>query len=572
MKRLSLFSSIFLLGCLTAFAQAPGSPERAGFARAGVEGPGSPERAGFARAGVEGGGELRFCLHGEPKTFNPLLVEDDASEAVRYLTGGVLVRVNRITLKAQPELATDWKIFEGGKRIRFKLREGLKYSDGTPFSADDVTYTMQQLMDPALHSSTGDAFRSGEGKVVAHVISPNVVEIVFPAPVANLVNLFDTVAILSSKSPQKEMAVLGPFYLAEHKAGSYLVLKRNPYYWKKDAAGKQLPYLDSVRLDIEQNPEIEAMRFKRGEVHLINTVTPAIFEKLSADSISVRDAGASTDTEQLWFNQVSSAPIPEYKKTWFASANFRRAVSEAINRADLARIVFRGHAVPAVGVVSPSNTAWFNSNLKPHPYDTASALRRLQQDGFQLQGDTLRDKSGNAVEFSIVTNAGNRVREAMATMIQQDLKKIGIKVNVVTLDFNSLLERMTQSFNYEACILGFQNVDLDPNGQMAVWLSAADNHQWNPRQKSPATAWEAEIDKLMKEQAASGNEHKRKQYWDRVQQIVWEQEPFIYLINKDALVAISPVVKNAQPSAFRPQTFWNADTLKIELPTQAQAR
>ncbi|HLY91792.1 MAG TPA: hypothetical protein VKQ89_00905, partial [Candidatus Angelobacter sp.] len=124
MKRLSLFSSIFLLGCLTAFAQAPGSPERAGFARAGVEGPGSPERAGFARAGVEGGGELRFCLHGEPKTFNPLLVEDDASEAVRYLTGGVLVRVNRITLKAQPELATDWKIFEGGKRIRFKLREG----------------------------------------------------------------------------------------------------------------------------------------------------------------------------------------------------------------------------------------------------------------------------------------------------------------------------------------------------------------------------------------------------------------------------------------------------------------
>ena len=531
MKRLFVTSAMLLLGLISAFAQT--------------------------------GGELRFCLRSEPKTFNPLLVEDDASETIRYLTGGVLVRVNRATLKAEPELATGWKVSEGGKRIRFKLREGLKYSDGTPFSAADVAYTMEQLMDPALHSSTGDAFRSAEGKLAAQVISPNVVEISFPAPVANLVNLFDTVAILSVKSPQKEMAALGPFFVAERKAGSYLLLKRNPYYWKKDADGRPLPYLDAVRLDIEQNPEIEALRFKRGEVHLINTVSPAIFEKLSADNASVRDAGASTDTEQLWFNQVPGAPLPAYKKAWFSSTNFRRAISEAINRSDLARIVYRGHAVPAIGIISPSNKFWFNSSLKPHSYDVSSALRRLEQDGFRLQGDALRDKDGNPVEFSIVTNAGNRARESMATMIQQDLKKLGIKVNVVTLDFNSLLERMTKTFNYEACLLGFQNVELDPNSQMAVWLSSADNHQWNPNQKSPATEWEAEIDRLMRAQAASGDEHKRKQYWDRVQQIAWEQEPFIYLVNKNALVAIAPTVKNAEPSVFRPQTYWNVETLAL---------
>jgi peptide/nickel transport system substrate-binding protein len=519
--------------------------------------------AGVVSVFAQGGGELRFCMRSEPKTFNPLLVEDEASETIRYLTGGVLVRVNRLTLKAEPELASTWKVSEGGKRIRFKLREGLKYSDGTPFSAADVAYTMQQLMDPALHSSTGDAFRSAEGKLATQVVSANEIEISFPAPVANLVNLFDTVAIMSSKSPQKEMAALGPFYVAERKAGSYLLLKRNTYYWKKDATGKQLPYLDAVHIDIEQNPEIEAMRFKRGEVHLINTVSPAIFEKLSADNAAVRDAGASTDTEQLWFNQVPAAPLPAYKKAWFASANFRRAVSEAINREDLARIVYHSHAVPAVGIISPSNKFWFNTSLKPRPYDTASAFKSLQQDGFRLQGETLRDKDGNAVEFSIVTNAGNRARESMATMIQQDLKKIGIKVNVVTLDFNSLLERMTKTFNYEACLLGFQNVELDPNSQMAVWLSSSDNHQWNPNQKSPATAWEAEIDKLMRAQAASGDEHKRKQYWDRVQQIAWEQQPFIYLVNKDALMAISPTVKNAEPSVFRPQTFWNVDTLAL---------
>jgi len=146
------------------------------------------------------GGELRFCLRAEPKTFNPALVDDEPSETIRYLTGGVLIRMNRLTQQPQPALATEWKVSPDGKRIAFKLREGVRYSDGTPFSADDVAYTMQQLMDPALHSSTGDAFRSGEGAVTTRVSSPTAVEIIFPAPVANLVNLFDTVAIVSSKS------------------------------------------------------------------------------------------------------------------------------------------------------------------------------------------------------------------------------------------------------------------------------------------------------------------------------------------------------------------------------------
>ncbi|HEY6308936.1 MAG TPA: ABC transporter substrate-binding protein [Candidatus Angelobacter sp.] len=515
-------------------------------------------------AAAQSGGELRFCLRSEPKTFNPLAADDDASGAVRYLTGGVLVRVNRITQKAQPELATEWKVSESGKRISFKLRDGLRYSDGTPFSADDVAYTMQQLMDPALHSSTGDAFRSGEGAVSTRVISPTAIEINFPAPVANLANLFDTVAIVSSKSPLKEMAALGPFYVAEHKPGSYILLKRNPGYWKKDASGRPLPYVDAVRLDIEQNPDIEALRYRRGEIHLINTVSPAVFEKLSEENAAlVRDAGTSTDTEQIWFNQVPGAPIPAYKQAWFSSTAFRRAVSEAINRNDLARIVYHGHATAAIGIVPASNKFWFNSELKPHPYDTGSALRRLQQEGFRLDNGTLRDKTGNAVEFSIITNAGSRTRESMAAMIQEDLKKIGIKVNVVPLDFNSLLERINQTHDYEACLLGFVNGDLDPNSVMTVWLSSGDEHAWNPKQKSPATAWEAEIDKMMRGQASALDERKRKEYWDKVQRIAWEHEPFIFLVNKDTLVAISPSVKNAQPSILPPQAYWNIEELAL---------
>jgi peptide/nickel transport system substrate-binding protein len=519
----------------------------------------------FASTGVSAqSGELRFCLRSEPKTLNPLLAADDASETVRYLTGGVLVRVNRLTQDLEPEIATSWKITNGGRTITFQLRDGLRFSDGTAFSADDVAYTMQQLMDPALHSPTGDAFRSSEGKVETEVLPKNRVRITFPAPIAGLDRLFDQVAIMSAKSPQKEMAVLGPYFVGENKAGAYLILKRNPNYWEKDPSGRTLPYIESVRLDIQQNRDIEMLRLTRGEIHFINSLDAEYFDKVAAQDPSMaHDAGASLDSEEMWFNQVANSPLPAYKKAWFTSTNFRRAISEAINREDIARIVFRGHAHPAVGPVSPANKFWFNAKLQAHPFDQKSSLQRLERDGFHFQDGALRDRDGHAVEFSVITNAGNKYRERMATMIQQDLSGIGIKLNVVTLDFPSLIERITHSFDYEACLLGLVNDELDPNAQMTVWLSSADSHQWNPSQKTPATAWEAEIDKLMRAQASTLDPKKRKEDFDKVQEIAWEQEPFIYLVNKNALSAVSPAVHNAHPVVLRPQVYWNIDQLSL---------
>lgn len=512
---------------------------------------------------AQSGGELRFVLHSEPKTFNPVLMEDDSSESIRYLTGGVLIRVNRQTQQPVPELAQSWKVSKDGRTISFELRQNLRFSDGTPFSADDVAFTMKQLMDPALHSPTGDMFRSSQGQLQVAVSSPTRIAITFSAPIADSVKSFDQVAIMSGKSPQKEMAVLGPFYVAEDKPGAYLVLKRNPYYWKHDAQGRQLPYLDSVRLDILQSQDTEILRLLRGEIDFINSLSPDYYDKLEAENPAlVHDAGVSLDSEFMWFNQVPSAPIPDYKKAWFGSTNFRRAISEAINRSDIARIVFKGHAQPAVGVVSPANKFWFNLQLHPHPFDQKSALARLRQDGFVFQDGTLKDRDRHAVEFSIVTNA-NKNRERMATLIQQDLAGIGIKVNVVTLDFPSLIDRMTNSYNYEACLLGFVNDDLDPNSEMNVWLSSSENHQWDPKQKTPATPWEAQIDKLMREQASTLDQAQRKKYYDEVQQIVWEQEPFIYLINHDALSAVSPALQNVHPTILRPQVYWNIDELSL---------
>lgn len=513
-------------------------------------------------------GELHFCLHSEPKTFDPLKVEDDASVAIRYLTGGVLVRLNRLTQALEPELAQSWKVSKDGKQITFKLRSGISFSDGTPFSAEDVVYTVQQLMDPALHSPSGDAFRSGSGNNIPEmkVISPTEISITFPAPVAGLDRQFDQVAVLSAHSAKKEMAVLGPFMVADYKPGATVLLKKNPNYWKSDEQGRKLPYLDSIRLDIQPNRDVEMLRFKRGEIDLINSLDSEYFDKLESTNPQVaHDAGPSLDTEQMWFNEVAKSPLPGYKKNWFRSAAFRRAISQAINRDDMAKIVYRGHAQAAIGPISPANKFWFNAKLKPQTYSPDTALKALQGEGFRMENGTLKDKDGNPVVFSIVTNSGNKPRERMATMIQQDLQKIGIHVNIVTLDFPSLIERVTQTFDYEAVLLGLTNVvSLDPSEQMNVWLSSSENHQWNPSEKTPETAWEAEIDKLMRAQASTSDDKKRKESFDRVQEIAVEQAPFIFLVNRNALSAISTRVLGATPVILVPQTYWNVERLAVK--------
>jgi peptide/nickel transport system substrate-binding protein len=508
--------------------------------------------------------ELRFCLRADPKTFNPLLVEDDPSDTIRYLTGGVLIRVNRFTQELEGELAAKWKVSENGRRIDFDLRPGTRFSDGTPFTCQDVVYTMRQLMDPALHSPVGDSFRSAPGPVESRCTGSAAVMVRFPAPVAALAMQFDQVAILSAHSGAKESAVLGPFELGEYKPGAYVLLRRNPNYWKRDSNGKALPYLDSIRLDIQENRELELLRFRRGELDIVNRLDPDMYDRLSSEMPhAVVDAGPSLDWETVFFNQVDSAPLPEYKRRWFRSDDFRRAISEGIRRDDMVRIVYRGHARPGAGPVSPANRFWLNPALQPASGSEDAVLARLQRAGFRRAGSVLLDRDGNKVEFSMITNAGNKLHERMLALIQQDLARFGIQLNVVTLDFPSLIERISRTFNYEAVLMAFTNVDLDPSAQMNIWVSSAANHQWNPNQKTPATPWEAEIDKLMAAQVGSQDRAKRKLYFDRVQQIVADKVPMVFLVNPNALSAVSPNLKNVTPAALRPQIYWNVEHLQV---------
>jgi peptide/nickel transport system substrate-binding protein len=239
------------------------------------------------------------------------------------------------------------------------------------------------------------------------------------------------------------------------------------------------------------------------------------------------------------------------------------AVSRAIHRSDLSRIAYLGHATPAYSFISPANSFWYNRSLSAPQTDVAAAKTALVTAGFHLHDAELVDAAGHPVKFSILTNSGNAAREKMATLIQQDLAALGMQVTVVALDFPALIERLMHTQDYEACLLGLENVDPEPNAMMNIWLSSSPNHQWNPSEKTPATPWEAEIDRLMNQQAVSAVDAERKKAVDRVQQIVADQQPFIYLVYPNALVAVSRGLKGVQPAVLEPRLTWNVDRLQV---------
>lgn len=508
--------------------------------------------------------ELRFAIAGDPKTFDPLHAEESHSEMVRYLTSGVLVRVDRVSGELKPELAESWAVKDGGRSISFHLRAGLRFSDGSPLSAEDVARTLRRALDAKEGSPVGDTFRTSGAAPDIQVSGPRDIAIRYKTPKPGLDRLFDSLGVAPPRLAELP-ASAGPFFVADYKRGVSVLLRRNPNYWQRDAAGHALPYLDSVRLDIQSNHDIELNRFLRNEINVIDKLSPENFNRVMREKPgAAKSVGPSLDAEFFWFNQAPGRGAPEWKRKWFVSTAFRRAVSGAINREDLGRIAYLGRAHPAAGPISPANRFWYNAALRPRAADPEGALKALAAEGFRLRDGALTDRDGHAVEFSLITNAGNRPRERMAALVQSDLKKIGIRVTIATLEFGSLIERITSSLNYEAALLGLNNTDEDPLEQMNVFLSSGREHAWWPQQKTPATPWEARIDELVLRQAGESSREKRKAAIDEVQRIVADEEPIIYLVNPDALCAAAPSVKGIRPAVSSPHVLWNIEWLRVE--------
>ncbi len=502
-------------------------------------------------------GQLAWAIKYDPQTLDPAKVDEQVSSNVRFLTGGVLLRINRPTQQPQPELAQSFNLSPDGHLVTFKLRPNLKFSDGSPLTSHDVVATLQRTLNPATAAPVADEFIA-PAKVTVDAPDALTVRVHLAERVLSIANVFDEIAIESAAHFGDSRVTSGPFTVADVKPGQYVLLRRNPNYFKHDAAGHQLPYATSIRLDVLANREQEAVRFQRNQYDLMDSLAPEYFKLLAQKNPrATHDLGPSLNTEQLWFNQSPSSPLPAYEKQWYQNRAFRVAISQAIHRADLARIAYDGHATPAYSFIAPSNRQWSNTRLQYPHEDLAAALRLLAAAGFHKNGSQLFDSANHPVKFSILTNAGNRARQQMATLIQQDLSALGIQVNVVTLDFPALIERLMHTQDYQACLLGITNVDPDPNSTMNLWQSSSPNHQWNPSEKTPATPWEARIDKDMQTQATAPRFADRKQAVDDVQQIVADQQPFIYLVHPNALYAVSPALNGVQPTVYQPGLIWN---------------
>ncbi|HSB76027.1 MAG TPA: ABC transporter substrate-binding protein, partial [Terriglobales bacterium] len=515
-----------------------------------------------------------------------------AEDAVsREVIGGLmadLVHINRATQQSEPALAKSWKVSADGLNYTLKLRRGIRFSDGQPFDADDVVFSFAVYTDEKIDSPQRDLLIIDGKPIQAAKLDQYTVRFTLARPYAAAERIFDSLAMLprhllekpyregrflqqwSLGTPPAQLVGLGPFRLKQYLPGQRVVLERNPYYWKADSARRRLPYLDELVFVFAGNEDARLMQFEAGETDVVNRLSTQNYSLLARQAgpsgFQLEDLGPSTEYNFLLFNlndlQSGRQPEIERKQRWFRDLRFRQAVSAAIDREGIVRLAYGGRGTPLWGNVSPGNKLWVDASV-PHPQRSLETARQLLKSaGFSWNAEgKLLDSSGQPVEFSIAVASSNPQRMQMATIVQDDLSKLGIQVSVVPLEFRALLQRVFQNYNYDATVLGLGGGDADPNAEMNVWVSNGSTHLWHLGEAKPATAWEADIDRLMNQQMVTLKYQRRKRLYDQVQQIIAANLPMVFLATPDVLVAAKPVVGNFHPAVLEPTTLWNVDQL-----------
>jgi peptide/nickel transport system substrate-binding protein len=526
----------------------------------------------------------------EPKTLNPVTATDAVSREVIGRLMADLIDINRVTQQTEPGLAKSWKISRDGRVFTLKLRKGLRFSDGHPFDADDVLFSFSVYMDEKLASPQRDLLIIDGKPLTVTKLDPYTVQFTLPRPYAAAERLFDGFSILprhilekeyrkgnfaqtwTLNTPAVQVVGLGPFRLKEYVPGQRIVLERNPYYWKADQQNRRLPYLDELVFLVVGSEDAQVMRFEASETDVVNRLSAENYKLLARErtrtSSQLADMGPSLEYNFLVFNlnDVSGKKLDDVEKRqiWFRELKFRQAISAAVDRDSIVRLVYGGMGAPLWGNVPPGNKLWVNEAI-PHRARSLDAARQLLRSaGFSWNGSgQLLDPVAHVVEFSIITSSSNTQRIKIATLLQDDLAHLGMQVHVVPLDFRAMLDRIFQSFNYDAAIMGLGGGDADPNPEMNVWLSSGSSHLWNLGETKPATVWEREIDQLMQEQMVTLDYHRRKRLYDRVQELVAQNLPFIFLATPDILAGADARVGNFHPAVLDPYTLWNADELFV---------
>ncbi len=559
----------------------------------------------------EHGGRLVVALRAEPTTFNPVTALDNPSLTILHRTTADLVHVDRSTQKPVAALAKSWQRSDDGLEYVLDLRRGIRFSDGKPFDADDVLFTLEVLLDPEIGSPQRDFLMPGGQAIEIEKLDSHRLRFKLHRPNAAGLRLFDNLPILPKHllekayregrfgevwgigSDPKQFAGLGPFQIESYVPGEQIVLSRNPHYWKVDSAGRPLPFLDRLVFVFVADQTAQALRFQAGEVHVVDRLTTEAFAYLQdLPGKSMKDLGPGLEYSFLFFNlntlgkgtaadtaadntaadgtaegdTTSPESDLEHKQTWFRDVRFRRAVSAAIDRDGIAGLIYADRAKPLATHVTPGIQQWVRKDLQAKSQSFDRAGKELAEAGFRSRGNKLYDAGGQPVELTIITTSSNQARMGMATIVQEDLRQVGIAATVVGLEFRALLDRVFNRFDYEAVVLSMTSGDTDPNALIPVLTSGGGNHLWRLKAGADMPSWQREMDDLMALQAITLDVAERKRIYGRAQELVAEHLPMIPLVSPHVLTGGASGLGNFRPTVLGHSTLWNVDELYWKVP------
>ncbi|MCQ2754313.1 MAG: ABC transporter substrate-binding protein, partial [bacterium] len=382
-------------------------------------------------------------------------------------------------------------------------------------------------------------------------------------------------AFLNPNTPPKEIVSNGAFKLKEYTAAQRVVFERNPNYYKVNLKNERLPYLSKVVYMIVGDTNNEILKFEANELDVLSIrgANVARYKLREPNSnYKVYNLGADTGTLFLVLNlnnrknSEGKWNVEPKKQNWLRNRDFRAAIDWAIDRNAMVKNVAQGVAVPLFTAESP-NSIYLNKFIKGHKSDKNVSIKSLEKVGFKLIDGVLYDKDNNRVELDLYTNAGALEREALGVMIKQDLEDLGMKINFKPIEFNSLVNKLSNTHDWDMAIMGLTGSLLEPHDGQNVWMSNGSLHLFNQRPykygNDDRFDWEKELDEIFTKGAKTLNYSDRKPIYDRYQTIIYDQKPVIYLYSPTRILAIRKRFKNIFPTPLA-GLIHNIDEIYVE--------
>ena len=546
------------------------------------------------------GGRFVIAATSAPKTFNPLMAGEQSSNDINNLMYAGLAEFDNGTQTLYPLLAKSWDVSVDGLTYTWHLRHGARFSDGHPITSSDVMFMFELVYDSALGPSLRDLLMvDGRPFTVSAPDSYTVVTIL-PGPHSLAVASVGALRILprhvlepahrrgrfassyAVTTPPESLVTSGAFRLRRYVAGEKVVLERNPFWLGVDGEGQRLPYLDEVVFLIVPDQSTAALKFQAGDVDALDNVKPEDYKTyidgMDAGDYSLHDLGPSLTTNFIWFNlnrvreakpgrRIGDPMVAAAKHRWFANREFRRAVSSAIDRDAIIRGPYFGEALDNWSAPSVGSRRWGNLGVRGVGYDPARANRILDSLGWKdRDGDGVReDDRGAPIAFTLKTNSDNAVRVSIATLVRDDLERVGLRCVPVPVDFNTLTTNLREDFQYEAILAGLGSAVPPEPGMYANFVTSGGlRHYWNVRQPAPETAAEAELDRLYAMVRAASDDETRREPWKRIVQITNDECFVVWLPVQKLKIPIRNQFGNLQPTAIPHRVLWNIDRVFVK--------